>query len=332
MQQNTNINPKEKITLINKVLKLGALQKDKVILLNKDILEIQINNFFNELINENKGKHIAILTRIVYANNEIVTLDSLKKVNFKEEDIISYINHLDSLISVKEDHYRNEPIQGFIFSYYIKNGEVITNFNKISKHTSKINDFISYYHYKLPISFEPLDYENVEKFSNYDYMVPLDNYNYIKIKYLKSKGITQCQLKNKNKLILEYQDTKIDDNTFIRKINQNKYTFILGKLELMQSERKVKFINPIKPKNNLFNFLTLDIETYLDSNNYQTPYCICIYDGKEGKIFKFYLNEYKNSDELLISAIKQISIAKYRNYNIYAHNFSSFLRSREYFY
>ena len=47
-------------------------------------------------------------------------------------------------------------------------------------------------------------------------------------------------------------------------------------------------------KNNKFNFLTLDIETYLDKNNYQIPYCICIYDGKENKTFSYYLNDFNN--------------------------------------
>lgn len=108
----------------------------------------------------------------------------------------------------------------------------------IKDNLNEKNDFLSYYHYKLPIAFEPWNYENVEKFSNYDYMVPLDNNFYIKIKYLKTKSITQCQLKNKNSVVLEYTDTKIDENTFIRKINNNKYTFVLNKLELIESKKK----------------------------------------------------------------------------------------------
>jgi hypothetical protein len=169
-----------------------------------------------------------------------------------------------------------------------------------------------------------MDYENVIKITNYDYICLLPNNYVIQIKYI-NKSSTKCKLLLKNKLILEYNDTKVNDNIFIRKINNNKYTFEIGKLTLKETIKKNKFFKPLKKndKNN-FNFLTLDIETYLDKDNYQVPYCICIYDGKENKIFKFYLDEYNSSEEMLINAIKSISLRKYNNYNIYAHNFSNF--------
>jgi hypothetical protein len=74
----------------------------------------------------------------------------------------------------------------------------------------------------------------------------------------------------------------------------------------MESIKKTKFISKlINPKRNIFNILTLDIETYLDKNNYQIPYCICIYDGYN--IYKYYLDEFNSSEDMLITAIKAIS-------------------------
>jgi hypothetical protein len=146
----------------------------------------------------------------------------------------------------------------------------------------------------------------------------------IKIK-LVNKTKTLCQLFINQEHILEYQDVKIDENTFIRYINRNKYFFSFSKLELMETDKITKFITPLnKPKKNITNFLTLDIETYLDSNNYQIPYCICIYDGSSDKSYKYYLDEFKNSEDMLIASIKDICKSKYNDYTVYAHNFSSF--------
>nr|UZS77747.1 hypothetical protein [Lentinula edodes]UZS77797.1 hypothetical protein [Lentinula edodes]UZS77847.1 hypothetical protein [Lentinula edodes]UZS77897.1 hypothetical protein [Lentinula edodes]UZS77947.1 hypothetical protein [Lentinula edodes] len=176
--------------------------------------------------------------------------------------------------------------------------------------------------YKLPIEFHPSKYENVVKFNNYLYMVPLKDYYFIKIKFI-NKDLTKSKLFFKDQIVLEYSDRKIDDNSFVRFIGKNKYNFISGKLELMETIKKTKFISKlIKPKKNIFNILTLDIETYLDNNNFHVPYCICIYDGNTS--YKFYLDEFNNPEEMLIKAIKFLCNWKYNNFNIYAHNFSSF--------
>ena len=67
---------------------------------------------------------------------------------------------------------------------------------------------------------------------------------------------------------------------------------------------KYKFISKTsKSKTNKNNFITLDIETYI-KNNILTPFCVSIYDGK--KISNFYLTNYKNVDELIITALKSI--------------------------
>ncbi len=110
---------------------------------------------------------------------------------------------------------------------------------------------------------------------------------------------------------------------FSRKIGSLKYTFEKGKLLTKECEIKTPFINPLKTKTtNIFNFLTIDIETFLDDEMNQIPYWICIYNGDES--LKFYLDNYNSADEMLIAAIKAISIPKYNTYRVYAHNFSSF--------
>jgi hypothetical protein len=69
------------------------------------------------------------------------------------------------------------------------------------------------------------------------------------------------------------------------------------------------------------NFITLDIETFV-KDNILTPYCISIYDGKN--INNFYLSDYKNVDNMILSALKSILIRKYNGFNIYMHNMAKF--------
>lgn len=262
-------------------------------------------------------------------------------------NINTYIDYINNLITFKDDHYKNEVIKAIIFSFGIREGKISSNLDKeinfsksnisspspqptsaspmglrVAKGEVMKNKIQTYSKYKLPIAFEPSKYENVVKFSKSLYMVPLNGSYFIKIKYFNT-NLTESKLYFKDQVVLEYKDRKIDENSFVRTIGKNKYTFILGKLELVESIKKTKFISPLKKSNkNNLNFLTLDIETYLDKNNYQIPYCICIYDGNN--IYKFYLDEFTSSEDMLITAIKTICNWRYSNFNVYAHNFSSF--------
>jgi hypothetical protein len=327
------IKNKYNFSLMNKVYSLNSTRQNPIFF-NKDLINNQIHNFFNEikhdisLINRNvKNKHLLILFRVQYTNNTIATIGKLQRINLNDSEISQYIEFLSDLINFKDDHYKLEHIKNIIFSFAIKDGNINNNFKKFDEELHNNNKTMSFFHYKLPIEFNPLKYEKVIKISKYDYIVPLKNEYFIQIKVVNS-FTNKCKLYKKNQLILEYIDKKINDNIFTRTINNNKYTFYNANLELKESFKKTKFINRCYAyaKNNSkkqdFNFITLDIETYLDKNNYHIPYCICIYDGIENK--SFYLNDFKSSDDMLINAIKSISIRKYKNYNIYAHNLSSF--------
>lgn len=76
-----------------------------------------------------------------------------------------------------------------------------------------------------------------------------------------------------------------------------------------------------KSKNLINNFITLDIETFV-KDNILIPYCISIYDGKTTS--SFFINDFKNSQDLILSALKSILIRKYNGYNVYIHNMAKF--------
>ena len=259
-----------------------------------------INKTFLSTIEKDLIEQILILFRVQYENNEIATIGTLQKLYFSDISIYKYINYIINTILFKDDHYKSQSIKNIIFSYAIREIKIEDiKSNKSNKSNIDIinienkNDFLSYYQYKLPIAFNPKYYENVLKVTNYDYICPLTDNYLIQIKYI-NKKTTKCKLFKKNELVLEYRDSKINENKFIRKIENNKFTFEFGELILKECIKKTRNIQPLKKSDkNDFNFLTLDIETYLDDNNYQIPYCICIYDGVEDKNFKFFLNDFE---------------------------------------
>jgi DNA polymerase type B, organellar and viral len=69
------------------------------------------------------------------------------------------------------------------------------------------------------------------------------------------------------------------------------------------------------------NFITLDIETYIKINAL-IPYCISIYDGKRS--YSYFISDFKNSEDLILTALKSILVRKYNGFNIYIHNMAKF--------
>jgi hypothetical protein len=85
------------------------------------------------------------------------------------------------------------------------------------------------------------------------------------------------------------------------------------KTEFIEKTSKSKFLTN--------NFFILDIETFV-KDNILIPFCISIYDGKNKT--NFFLLDYKNVDEMVLSALKSIMIRKYNGYNVYMHNMAKF--------
>ena len=126
----------------------------------------------------------------------------------------------------------------------------------------------------------------------------------------------------------------LENNRFVRKIGKSILYYENGELYLYTIVKKTKAINKKKlPKNIKQNrkIITMDLETIL-VNNIHVPYLLSWFDGK---ISKSYLipnlvvaKQPGNLDNNILSIVKDaitdICIRKYRNYNIYLHNFSKF--------
>jgi DNA polymerase type B, organellar and viral len=68
-------------------------------------------------------------------------------------------------------------------------------------------------------------------------------------------------------------------------------------------------------------FITLDIETYV-KDNILIPFCISIFDGE--KVKSFFLSDFKNTEDMILTALASIMIRKYNGYKIYVHNLAKF--------
>jgi hypothetical protein len=65
----------------------------------------------------------------------------------------------------------------------------------------------------------------------------------------------------------------------------------------------------------------MDIETFI-KDGIHIPYCISFYDGEN--TFSYYLTDFKASEDMIISALKDLMVKKYDNYKIYIHNLANF--------
>jgi len=160
------------------------------------------------------------------------------------------------------------------FSYGIRYGLAPENFN-ISDNDIKKQ---TYYHYKLPLTMDPLKYGKILHHVANIYYIQINPNNSVVIE--EKDNMNKIKLFSKGRLIFEWLDKYVNDNTFIREIGTKKYTFKNGELQLVTLEKPNKYINTIKKaKKANDKIITMDIET-INVNNKLTPYCICIFDVK----------------------------------------------------
>jgi hypothetical protein len=282
------------------------------------LFERKFNQFWKSIHSGfNENNHLFILLKIKYVNNDFVTIGKIQRLNLADKDW--YINWIIDNMEFKSEYYNETQIEEIIFSYGFKKGKIPDKDSlNLNVNSVIINDI------KLPISLNPKDFGKLSRTIEIDngQLFILQNNKGEIIMFSKFNNYNEIEfLKNGNSLI-KFRDEISSENKFIRIIDNKKYYFENGEQFVITKEMKTKFIaKTVKAKNLVNNFITLDIETFI-KDNILTPYCISIYDGKN--ISNFYLTNYKNIDDLIISALKSIMIRKYNGYNIYMHNMAKF--------
>jgi len=184
----------------------------------------------------------------------------------------------------KSEYYNEIQIESFVFSYGFKTGKIQDK--EVIKTNTNVNS-MEYNKLNLPVSLNHLDYGKIIKIINVqngeiyvvqnslDQIVMISKFkNHNEVEFFKS-GIS----------LIKFKDEFISENKFVRIIDNKKFYFENNKQVLFTKEIKTKFISNInKSKNLLNNFITLDIETYIQDNTL-IPFLICIYDGKNRLAF-----------------------------------------------
>jgi DNA polymerase type B, organellar and viral len=287
----------------------------------KTLFENMFSKFWKGIENKfTDHNHMFILFKIKYVNGEFATIGTLQRINNSDKDW--YINWIINNMEFKSEYYNETQIDQFIISYGFNQGKITDK--KDIKNKLALNYQI-YKNNKLVISFNPLDFGKVISktiLDSSEILYILQSKDNLIIKILTSENTNIIEYFKDGDRVIKFEDLKLSDNSFIRSLDSKKYYFENNIQILFTKDIKTKFISKqSKSKKLINNFITLDIETYI-KDNVLIPYCISIKDDKT--INSFFITDYKNSADMIISALKSILIRKYNGYNIYIHNMAKF--------
>ena len=188
---------------------------------SKTLFESKFNKFWNMIEgNFSNTNYMYILFKIKYINNEFVTIGNLQKINKNDKDC--YINWIINNMEFKSEYYNETQIDSIIISYGFKEGKIE---NKIIVKPNLT--FHSFKNNNLVISFNPLDFGkiiNITKLNNETLYILQDKDNLI-IKILSSENLNSVEIFKKADLIIKFTDFKLNENKFIRIIDNKKFYF-----------------------------------------------------------------------------------------------------------
>lgn len=288
-------------------------------LFSKSLFEKLFNQFWNKVSNKfTDSNHMFILLKIKYTENDYTTIGKIQRVNLNDKDW--YFNWIINNMIYKSEYYNETPIISITFSYGFKDGLA-----PLKDIINKDLKFHGYNDINIPISMNPLDFGKLVreiKFDNYSVYI-LQTKNNLLINFLKHENFNEVEIVLSGDILVKFKDESISENRFVRVIDNKKYYFQNNQEILFLKTLKSKFISKLTPSKILTNnFITLDIETYINKNKVLIPFCISIYDGK--KETSFFITDFKNSEDLILFALKSIMIRKYNGYKVYIHNMAKF--------
>lgn len=282
-----------------------------------ELFKNKLNIFWKEIMENklNENQHIWLLFRLEWTNGQFVTIGKLVKLNKEDKDYLYtfIINNMDD----KSEYYKEEALKAMMFSYSIKKGRAK---EKVTLDSNPNLQYQNFHYHKLPITMNPLEYGNLIRKIGNIFIIQINKTNIVDITQYEDKN--EVKFFRESKEIYTYTDHKIDENTFVRYIENKQYTYKNNELILLTIDKSTKFIKPLLQQDKLNEkFISMDIETYI-KDGVHIPYCICWYDKIES--YSYYIKDYKSSKDMIINCIKDIMIKKYDNYKVYLHNLSGF--------
>jgi hypothetical protein len=267
------------------------------------------------------------------ADSTIFTLGPMIRVNINEASMEYIIKKIITILSLKNDGYKNKGLNSIIFHYGFVDGVAPNTKNNVLE---KSGIYQNYRHYKLPFFLDPLKYglllhEEDRLEQGHFYILQNNNGNTFKI--LQTIDPITGLIHNNVELFrqgitgLVYTDQEISNGIFTRTIGSNKYYCSLDKgMEFFHTIKQNKFIKTGKIDNALNqDIITLDLETYQTKVQGQVrlmPYLISFYDGVTS--ISNYLTDFANSDLMILDCLNQLISIKYDGFKVYVHNLSNF--------
>jgi hypothetical protein len=301
----------------------------------------QLNALLMDLITDiklNKGEQIAVLTQLSYGTGDRITIGKRYpiKINttnlIKEKDIISYAELLNTQFKFMDNWYHELTFNRIIFNYILISDEEYIRMNQKDKISTqdilKENSLNSSVLMNLPLNqlykgwgtkitiIDASSYK-IEGLGEY-YLVIKSDLNNLNV-------TTIFVYTNSGELVRTFIDRKISGTQFMRYTEGKEFHINKGQAYFYFQNlfSKMKNISKLSPMKNVnLNIITLDIETYLDSNSEMQIYCICFYDGESSK--SYYITDYNNIESLIQDLFNELLRRKYSSNSIYIHNGSNF--------
>ena len=297
---------------------------DNQILTERYISDALFSLFENLSYSIKDNSLILIQFKIKFEDTQYRSISYLQSITINDLDELNDI--FIEFWKLRDEDYISLNPSHIIFTYKIINNDLLTETKSKLNRSRRVNIVPSFNFkgFNLPKTMDYLNWGKIESESSSSYIIKKHNsklYYHINI----FENYLSIDLKIKDKIIFKFTDTLIEKgklDSFIRKINNQEYIFIDGKLIIKKVIKHTKYLTKLIPDGFINNkILTMDLETRIINGN-TSPYCVSIYDGSQAT--SFYLLDYKTSDEMLISSIKILMKPKYHNYKIYLHNFSFF--------
>lgn len=282
---------------------------------SRDLFEKEFNNLWNTVSDQFDGKnHMFILFKIKYLNGDIVTIEKLQRLS--KADLNWYIDFIINSMGFKEQYYNETQIDSILFSYGFKKGAIPSK---------EIHEFkgtqLKYKNFNLPISTKPEDYGKIIFNKKNIFVIQNDKGQTINFEILEHYNSVEY-FKN-GTFLLGFKDFLVESNKFIRVLANKKYCFENGRQIVTTANISTKFISNIKKSNKILNnFITLDIETFVNKDNNLVPFLISFFNGENS--FSFWLGDFKTVEEMMINCFNSILVRKYNGYKIYVHNLAKF--------
>jgi hypothetical protein len=279
------------------------LRREDVTLINKNILSLNLNKFFLEVVLKIKdNQHILLIPRLQLGaiDGQIISIAPKIEINNLKGIKDTLLTFLLDRVGLISDSYKNIPISKFIFSYGIREGKI----TPILAPSLKTVKFHNYYKNKLPLGLKPEDYGKVILKNKDNYIIFLNKKVIINLMEEKedSNSINRVTYIKNGEILFSWKDTIISPDKIIRYIGKSMIHFDGENVELFKVLKKTTGITTkIIPKNNKVSnkFITMDIETVMVENKH-IPYLLCWYDGK--KTYNYFITDFINKNQFKLKS------------------------------